>query len=277
MGVSTLLVKRFSHLTSRPPLLLRLWALASGAAANEARAWPLYESPARGRSPACMGVSTTREAVLRSSLWSAAGGGILGAGVSVVVNNALIEISLTPFFATVFGLVLLLLGALMLWRKLYEQHESNVARLLVMCFSILVLLSGLSCFLLEKDWFKLIPARAKVPMYMSLGISLSFAVSFSVVDLLNLYADRCGRMRFPLVSSAPQIFLVLTGAVAMGAIFGLIFGAMDVSTGPERCRTRQPHHQPLARSRGRAQPPPTASHHRVSRMTSACDRRETAV
>ena len=181
--------------------------------------------------------------------------------------------------AVVFGCVLLLLGVLMIWRKLWEQHEQSLARILVLAFSTLVLLSGCSCFLLEviaalqpplsrriatpvrplfarsasshlrravlpprparshqacraprsqKDWFKRIPPKAKVPMYMALGISLCFAVSFSVVDLINLYADRCGKTRMPLVSSSAQIFLVLAGAVAMGAAFGLIFGVMDV-------------------------------------------------
>ena len=46
-------------------------------------------------------------------LGSAAVGELLGGAISVVVNNALIEISLTPFFAAVFGGVLLLLGSLM--------------------------------------------------------------------------------------------------------------------------------------------------------------------
>eukprot|EP00966_Prymnesium_polylepis_P264505 6110769-Prymnesium_polylepis.1 len=245
-----------------------------------------------------MGLSTTRGQLFARSCWSAAGGSVLGGAISVVVNNALIEISVTPFCARarptgasrfaraaaavptacarphrsravsiIFGLVLLLLGTLMIWRKLWEQHEQSLARVLVLSFSTLVLLSGLSCFLLEacatrpapdgaraprasvprvdgkhslrptrthrsgapqKDWFKRIPPKAKVPMYMALGVSLCFAVSFSVVDLINLYADRCGQSRMPLVSSSAQIFLVLAGAVAMGAAFGLIFGVMDV-------------------------------------------------
>ena len=172
-----------------------------------------------------------RRAFTPSSLASAAVGGVFGAIISVVVNNALIEISITPFFATVFGLVLVLLGGLMIWRKLWEEHQYPLTRILVLAFSSLVLLSGISCFLLEKDWFKKIPANAKVPMYMMLGISLCFAVSFSLVDLLNLYADRCSSYAssgVPLVSSPAQIFLVLAGAVSMGAAFGLMFGAMDV-------------------------------------------------
>ena len=46
-----------------------------------------------------MGLVTTRGQLLTRSCWSALGGSILGAGISVVVNNALIEISLTPFCA----------------------------------------------------------------------------------------------------------------------------------------------------------------------------------
>ena len=123
-----------------------------------------------------MGLHTTRQAVLIKSLWSGGTGFALGAGISVIVNNALIEISLTPFcerngttnhfqtlvtgrplppvppfaaVAAIFGLVLLLLGALMIWRKLWEQHENSLTRILVLAFSTLVLLSGFSCFLLE--------------------------------------------------------------------------------------------------------------------------------
>ena len=55
---------------------------------------------------------TTRGWVARSVCLSATGGGVLGGFISVIVNNALIEISLTPFFSAIFGLVLLLLGAL---------------------------------------------------------------------------------------------------------------------------------------------------------------------
>ena len=112
-------------------------------------------------------------------LGSAVGGGLLGGAISVVVNNALIEISLTPFFAAVFGGVLLLLGSLMgapsrprradraaptapapertrgtlsthawhlapfaVWRKLWEEHERPLTRYAVLAFSCLVLVSG---------------------------------------------------------------------------------------------------------------------------------------
>ena len=53
--------------------------------------------------------------------------------------------------------------------------------------------------------------RAKVPLYMSLGVSLSFAVTFSLVDLLNLYSDHCFSRAVPLVASSRQIGLVPHG------------------------------------------------------------------
>ena len=85
-----------------------------------------------------------------ASVASAAIGGVLGAIISVVVNNALIEISITPFFATVFGFVLVLLGGLMIWRKLWEEDNRDpMTRLMVLAFSALVLLSGIACFLLQ--------------------------------------------------------------------------------------------------------------------------------
>ena len=173
-------------------------------------------------------------------MWTTTGG-IIGGCISVIVNNALIEISLTPFFAAVFGIVLILLGSLMIWRKLWEDHEAPCMRIMLLSFSSLVLVSGLSCFLLEKDWFKMIPPKAKVPMYMSLGISLCFSVSFTAVDLLNAYHDRHSydmRQR-SLVSTPQQIGVVLAGAVAQGAAFGLMFGAMDVEDSPQKLRTEE--------------------------------------
>ena len=77
----------------------------------------------------------------RVACWSLTGG-VLGAAISVIVNNALIEISLTPFFAALFGCVLLLLGSLMIWRKLWEQHEAFSTRVLVLGFSCLVMVAG---------------------------------------------------------------------------------------------------------------------------------------
>ena len=190
---------------------------------------------------------------MRDALCSGLLGGVLGACISVIVNNALIEISLTPVFATMFGVVLVLLGGLMIWRKLFEEHDDALTRALVLGFSCLVLASGVSCFLLEKDWFAKIQPGTKVPLYMMLGISLCFAVAFSVVDLINVYADKVAGAKLPPVSSPQQIFIVLGGAIAMGASFGLMFGAMDVEDDGrwhEKLRTEERASLPIGFSLG---------------------------
>ena len=170
-------------------------------------------------------------AVSRGILSAACGGAALGVIVSVLVNNALAEISISPFFAVSYGCIFVVLGALVIYRKLWERHDRPVARWLVLGFSILVLCSGVSCFLLEKDWFRRISYTLKVPLYVMLGIAVSFTVSCTLVDIVNAYGDRCGREdTLPLVQfwSSQQVFLILAGAVAIGASVGLLFGSMDV-------------------------------------------------
>jgi len=187
-------------------------------------------------------MNTTRSWVIRSTACWTTVGGVLGGIISVIVNNALIEISLTPVFAALFGVVLVLLGALMLFRKLWESHDAPCMRIVVLLFSALVLLAGISCFLLEKDWFKTIAPSAKVPMYMALGVALCFSVSFTTIDLINAYHDRHSydMRRRSLVSTPQQIGVVLGGAIAMGASFGLMFGVMDVEDNVEqRLRTEE--------------------------------------
>jgi hypothetical protein len=75
---------------------------------------------------------------------------------------------------------------------------------------------------------------------MSLGISLCFAVSFTLVDLLNWCHDRGSSLRErSLVSTPEQTLAVLAGAVAMGSAFGLMFGALDVEDNVDRLRTEE--------------------------------------
>ena len=88
------------------------------------------------------GIKSTRGWVFKSACCWATGGGVIGGAISVIVNNALIEISLTPFFAVLFGVVLLLLGSLMIGRKLWERPETGCTRVLVLSFSGLVLVAG---------------------------------------------------------------------------------------------------------------------------------------
>eukprot|EP00419_Tripos_fusus_P017021 CAMPEP_0172747980 /NCGR_PEP_ID=MMETSP1074-20121228/144028_1 /TAXON_ID=2916 /ORGANISM="Ceratium fusus, Strain PA161109" /LENGTH=130 /DNA_ID=CAMNT_0013579631 /DNA_START=255 /DNA_END=647 /DNA_ORIENTATION=- len=72
-------------------------------------------------------------------------------------------------------------------------------------------------------------AIAKVPLYVVLGTAVAFALTFSVVDLVNYILGFLQvSIAKPFVESASQVYVVLATALVMGGIYGLIFGVMDV-------------------------------------------------
>merc|ERR1712008_337041 len=96
-------------------------------------------------------------------------------------------------------------------------------------FACLIILSGLICFMLEQKWYHGLSAMTKVPLYTILGTSVAFALTFSVVDLVNYVLGFLqSSVAKPFVESAAQVYMVLATALVMGGIFGLIFGVMDV-------------------------------------------------
>jgi hypothetical protein len=88
-----------------------------------------------------------------------------------------------------------------------------------------------------------ISAAAKVPLYSILGMSFTFVFLFVLVDLLNYCdckctccADEDGGAR-PWVESEVQVYLLVVTALAMGFVFGLIFGLSDLE---DKVRGAQP-------------------------------------
>merc|ERR1712217_473594 len=90
-------------------------------------------------------------------------GGILGIVISMVVNLALIEISISPFFSMYFGVLFILVGCLILWRVL--SHETvdtlQMKKLHLSIFAGIIIVSGALCFLLDRKLFVGLPAWAK--------------------------------------------------------------------------------------------------------------------
>ena len=137
-------------------------------------------------------------------------GMFFGAFISLIVDSALFEIGKSPFFAAVFGICLVVIGGLILWRVAPENNERMSRwRWMVFLFSSMVLASGVSCFLVEKDWIQGLGPGFKLPLYTILGTSLSFALSFSVVDLLNSNAFFCCK---GFVGDMPALALASQGA-----------------------------------------------------------------
>merc|ERR1719453_1974185 len=158
-------------------------------------------------------------------------GGVLGVVISMVVNLALIEISISPFFSMYFGILFVLVGCLILWRVL--SHEASdplqLKKMHLSIFAGTIILSGALCFLLDRRMFVGLAPWMKVPLYMTLGLAVAFALTFSIVDVLNYILGFCqSTIAKPVVESSQQVYLVLVVSLAMGVIFGFTFGLLDV-------------------------------------------------
>lgn len=153
-------------------------------------------------------------------------GAILGVIVSFTVNCTLVEISINAFFAVYFGILFILIASLILWRVWTGDHPKPC---LLLSFASLVMLSGFLCFVLEKNWFISMSPHMKVPMYALLGVAVTFALLFSIIDLINYCCGQCqSEYSKPLVETEAQVYLVVVTAVSMGFVFGLVFGMLDV-------------------------------------------------
>eukprot|EP00472_Partenskyella_glossopodia_P005587 CAMPEP_0197527090 /NCGR_PEP_ID=MMETSP1318-20131121/20297_1 /TAXON_ID=552666 /ORGANISM="Partenskyella glossopodia, Strain RCC365" /LENGTH=248 /DNA_ID=CAMNT_0043081559 /DNA_START=6 /DNA_END=752 /DNA_ORIENTATION=+ len=156
---------------------------------------------------------------------SAVVGAVLGAVISFTVNCTLVEISVNAFFAVYFGVLFCLISGWMLWRVATGEHPRPV---LLGTFSALVMMAGLLCFVLESDWVINMSRGAKVPLYTILGIAVTFALLFSIVDLVNFCYGASSGPGKALVESEQQVLLIVATACVLGFFFGLVFGLLDV-------------------------------------------------
>mmetsp|Transcript_39156 Transcript_39156/g.124477 ORF Transcript_39156/g.124477 Transcript_39156/m.124477 type:complete len:233 (+) Transcript_39156:63-761(+) len=160
-------------------------------------------------------------------------GVLLGIIISLIVNCTLVEISISSFFSLYFGILFLVVGGIILWRIFSQDAGDGMGttaqRKPLAAFALLIILSGLICFTLEQQWYHGLSPILKVPLYVILGTAVAFALTFSVVDLVNYVLGFLQvSVAKPFVESAAQVYMVLATALAMGALFGLIFGVMDV-------------------------------------------------
>mmetsp|Transcript_83714 Transcript_83714/g.240618 ORF Transcript_83714/g.240618 Transcript_83714/m.240618 type:complete len:233 (-) Transcript_83714:209-907(-) len=160
-------------------------------------------------------------------------GVLLGVIISLIVNCTLVEISISGFFSLYFGVLFIIVGGIILWRIFSQESGdgmgSSANKQPLAAFGCLIILSGLICFTLEQQWYRGTSPILKVPLYMILGTSVAFALTFSVVDLVNYVLGFLQvAVAKPFVESASQVYMVLATSLMMGAIFGFVFGVMDV-------------------------------------------------
>jgi hypothetical protein len=160
----------------------------------------------------------------------------VGLTAAYLVGQSLIELALSEIFATAIGLFLLILGAILIWRVQQERPENSpgakAQRYVVLAFGTLVLMSGTFCFILEKSWMLKLGPAEKIPMYVCLGVALSFAYVFSMIEIVNM----CHSLRYqqthsgfvPIISNTQQICINLAACIGCGCYFGVLFSLLDL-------------------------------------------------
>ena len=122
-------------------------------------------------------------------------------------------------------MILIIIGSLILWRSLMknskENSENEIFRVrkpfsplkqtkknFFVILSILVILSGFTSFILDQSWFLLLNYLYKIPIYSLLGVSISFTLSFMVIDILNyIFTMIQNEYSKPVINSQNQVFV----------------------------------------------------------------------
>lgn len=176
---------------------------------------------------------------LRSIAVSGAVGASLGVLVAFAVNTILVEVSLSSVFSCYFGVSVILMGCVIIWRSLAsnpyahpdEMKAAQATKRCLTVFAAVNILTGLMCLALDTSTLLMRSAFLRLVAFSLLGMSASFAMTFGLVDLLNLALGFCRPQDArPLVESILQIYVVLACSSAMGILFGALFGATGGAT-----------------------------------------------
>lgn len=166
-------------------------------------------------------------------------GALLGVVTEYVVNASLEEISINPMFSAAFGVCFIGLGGVILWRVVApdtdaQGHRSTALRASITIFSLMVIAAGFFCFFLDKFWFRALSPQSKIPMYTVLGASITYALCFSISDMLNQNVMWCGCCEpgeeaiTPVVSTPMQLWSLMAVGIISGSFYGYLFGLIDV-------------------------------------------------
>lgn len=174
------------------------------------------------------------------AVFSILGGGWLGIMVSIVVNIALIEISFSVEFSVHFSVFFFIVGSLILWRvnsgayrRLEKDNETlkslQLKRQRLSCFAGFIILMAFLVWPRNRWLFVSVGPWCKVPLYMILGAAITFALTFTIVDVINAIIGCCqASIAKSVVENTQQVHLVLLVSTSMGVLFGFTFGFLDV-------------------------------------------------
>ncbi len=108
---------------------------------------------------------------------------------------------------------------------------------LLLIFSVVLVVAGVLCFLVEREWTVSLSPSSKIPLYAILGSSLCFTIIFVAIEIGYLAqrivytirgAESSAVKSEALSHSVTEMRLLSFAAFMSGIFFGLTFGTMDV-------------------------------------------------
>lgn len=176
----------------------------------------------------------------KGELGAAVSGGIVGAVASYLVSHLLIEITYNTYFSIVFAILFVAVSVILAHRAHSMSTDSSTTsshhrfQTWLYLFSFLVLISGISCLLVDRQWFYALPYLVKLPLYCILSVALIFLLTFAFVDFLNFYYDVIGPPptippppQHPIHNNA-QVIVLVVADLFIGLLYGFFFGLADL-------------------------------------------------
>ena len=168
---------------------------------------------------------------------------LISIAITFIDNCTLFEIAVNFYYALYFGIFFLIIGVFIL-SKSYRNYVTKFQHTdfiqiepkdlfrfkYIFILGCLILLSSLFTLLLHIDYIHKLNYQYKIPFFCVIGISITFAIVVTSIDLINLcFALFYGKkMVNPLINSYKQIMPLIYLSCLMGFIFGGIFAIFDV-------------------------------------------------
>ena len=188
-------------------------------------------------------------------------GGLTGVFSSFLIACTLVELTISAFFSFYFALMLLAISGLLYYRLLHSHQASPHNYTLLLTFIALLFASAVLALLLH-PLLLMLPALMKIPLYTLFGLSFTFCLYFSLLDLLNYAtgwyqketaassnlpphstasssstsassADAASALSFvPSVNTQQQVYILAVCSGLMGVVYGLTFSLLDIEDLP---------------------------------------------
>lgn len=110
-----------------------------------------------------------------------------------------------------------------------EESIDTLRYKIFLILGILILSSGVLSLLLHFSYFSKMNYIFKIPLFAILGVGVTFALTVTLLDLVNVVLKiMISQMKRPAINSPQQIIPIICTSSIMGMLDGGIFGAIDM-------------------------------------------------